>query len=56
MAKVNDMPAHHEVLVLGANDLMIHGRLVQAGRISVDPNERMITCITGQSHTMPRFI
>ena len=35
---------------------MIYERMVCAGQISVDPNGRRITGITGQSHMMPRTI
>ena len=56
MVTVNGMPTHHVVLHLGANEPMIHDRLVQVGRISADPNGRMITNITRQPDMMPRTI
>ena len=53
---INGMTASHVVLDLGANEPMIHERMVKAGQIPVDPNGRRITGITGQPHMMPRTI
>ena len=50
------MTPDHVMLDLGANELMIHERMVKAGQIPVDPNGRRITGITGQPHMMPRTI
>ncbi len=53
---INGMTACHIVLDLGANEPMIHERMVKVGQIPVDPNGRRITRITGQPHMMPRTI
>ncbi len=51
---MNGMTAGHVVLGLGANEPMIHERMVKAGQILMDPNGRRITDIIGQLHMMPR--
>ncbi len=44
---IDGMTAGHVVLDLGANEPMIHERMVKAGQIPVDPNSRRITGIRG---------
>ena len=53
---INGMTACYVVLDLGANVPMIHERMVRAGQVPVDPNNRRITGITGHPHMMPRTI
>jgi len=50
---INGMTACHVVLDLGANEPMIHVRMVKAGHIPVDPNGRRITGITCPPNMMP---
>jgi hypothetical protein len=47
MVTFKGMPTQHVLLDLGANEPMIHDRLVQAGRLSVDHNGHMIVVIIG---------
>ena len=46
----------HIVLDIGANEPMIHQRLVDKLKYAVNPNGRRITGIHGASHMMPRTI